>query len=68
MLTPGSSCHDEVLELREPSELWDDLCPFLCGLVVAGGGWERGGCSGPAVLAVLPWLARLDRDQSRTSC
>ena len=79
----GQPYHDEVLDVRDPSEFW--LClPDLPargwrgGLLLlraAGCCWApapspsaNGGAPLPTPPPWLPWLARLDRDQSRTSC
>ena len=62
--------HDEVLDVLEPSEFCPVLLKILLGEAplllsepgaVAPVAWWW--CSDP-----LPWLARLDRDQSLTSC
>ena len=76
----GQPYHDEVLDVRDPSEFW------LCLPDLPARGWRGGllllraaGCcwapapspsanGGAPLPTPPPWLARLDRDQSRTSC
>ena len=65
--------HDDVLDVRDPSEFWLDLCRILLGeaeggapLASCGWGWVMVPELSP--LLELPWLALLERDQSRTSC
>ena len=65
----NNSYHDDVLDALDPSELWCLDRGFLgpSSLMVR----ETAAASSvtpPAGPAPLLWLARLDRDQSRTSC
>ena len=69
----GSTYHDDVLDVRDPSEFWLDFWRILLGeadigapLGWAGWGWVTVAALSP--LDELPWLALLERDQSRTSC